>query len=117
MTEVERAGPNSPEWSRAILFDNIFSSWTDLTPALVINRPSEMASNGSKVYQASLIKSLGFDIPDTLVTTDKTATTEFCERHRVVIYKSLSGIRSIVMRFSADHVNRLDYLANCPTQF
>lgn len=67
--------------------------WSDLTPALVINRVSAMASNGSKPYQSSQIHSVGFEIPDTLITTDPTAVLEFWKYYGKVIYKSISGVR------------------------
>jgi hypothetical protein len=36
-------------------------------------------------------RQLGFDVPDTLVTTDPLAALEFWEQHEAVIYKSVSG--------------------------
>jgi hypothetical protein len=114
---VENAGPDSPEWNRALLCESTLCCWADLTPALVINRPSAMGSNGSKPYQASLIRSWGFDVPDTLVTTDQSAATAFRERHGTVIYKSVSSVRSMVSRLTAGHNGRLGDIANCPTQF
>jgi hypothetical protein len=103
--------------SQAALFESTISWWSDLTPALVINRPTAMRSNSSKPYQAAFIQSAGFDVPETLVTTDKGAATHFWDRHGTVIYKSVSGIRSIVSRLTPEHRGRLDDLANCPTQF
>jgi glutathione synthase/RimK-type ligase-like ATP-grasp enzyme len=76
-----------------------------------------MASNGSKPYQAELIRAAGFDVPDTLVSTDPAAVLEFRERCGSVIYKSISGVRSIVSRLCVDDRERLDDIANCPTQF
>jgi glutathione synthase/RimK-type ligase-like ATP-grasp enzyme len=86
-------------------------------PALVINRPSAMASNGSKPYQAELIRDAGLDVPDTLVTTNPTAALAFAELHGSVIYKSTSGVRSIVSRLGPEHHGRLTDIGNCPTQF
>jgi glutathione synthase/RimK-type ligase-like ATP-grasp enzyme len=97
--------------------DEALQAWAEVTPALVINRPSAMASNGSKPYQAALIRASGFDVPDTLVTTDPAAALAFRERHGTVIYKSVSGVRSIVSRFGDSHLARLEDIANCPTQF
>src|ERR1035438_8683480 len=60
----------SKEWERSLRADEALASWSEITDALVVNRPSKMAMNSSKPYQASVIRSLGFAIPDTLVTTD-----------------------------------------------
>jgi glutathione synthase/RimK-type ligase-like ATP-grasp enzyme len=114
---LEGLGPDAPLWRHAVELDDALQAWTEVTPALVINRPSAMASNGSKPYQAALIRASGFDVPDTLVTTDPAAALAFRERHGSVIYKSVSGVRSIVSRFGDGHLARLDDIANCPTQF
>jgi glutathione synthase/RimK-type ligase-like ATP-grasp enzyme len=82
----------------------------------VLSRPAAAASNSSKPYQAMLIRRSGFEIPDTLVTTDPEAAEAFRVEHGEVIYKSISGIRSIVARFTGDKA-RLDDVAWCPTQF
>jgi hypothetical protein len=63
--EVARAGQDSELWRRALALQDILLSWADLTPALVLNRASHMAVNGSKPNQASWIESLLFRIPDT----------------------------------------------------
>jgi hypothetical protein len=34
-----------------------------------------------------------------------------------VIYRSISGIRSIVSRLTVEHLERLGNISNCPTQF
>jgi hypothetical protein len=114
---IRRAGPGSPTWRHAAAVDESLWSWAELTPALVVNRPAAMASNNSKPYQALTIRSLGFGIPDTLVTTDPAAARAFWERHQTVIYKSISGVRSIVCRLARDHEHRLDDVRWCPTQF
>jgi glutathione synthase/RimK-type ligase-like ATP-grasp enzyme len=76
-----------------------------------------MASNGSKPYQAAVIARHGFAIPETLITTDPAAARAFVQQHEAVIYKSISGVRSIVSRVTADDAARLDDVAWCPTQF
>jgi glutathione synthase/RimK-type ligase-like ATP-grasp enzyme len=114
---LEGLGPDSPTWRHAVELDDASLAWAEVTPALVINRPSAMASNGSKPYQAALIRAVGFEVPDTLVTTDPAAALAFREHHGSVIYKSVSGVRSIVSRFGDGHLERLGDIANCPTQF
>ena len=92
-------------------------AWADRAPALVLNRPTAMASNSSKPYQAMLIERHGFAVPETLVTTDVDAVLAFQERHGEVIYKSVSGVRSMVSRLNVDDRTRLDDIVWCPTQF
>jgi glutathione synthase/RimK-type ligase-like ATP-grasp enzyme len=114
-----RAGhaPHSDEVRHGAALDQALYAWLDVADALVINRPSAMASNGSKPYQAELIRAQGFRVPETLVTTDPDAAREFVVRHGAVIYKSVSGVRSIVSRVTEEAMARLDDVAWCPTQF
>ncbi|MDM0071142.1 hypothetical protein [Variovorax sp. J31P207] len=97
--------------------DEALACWLELTPALVVNRLSAMGSNSSKPYQAALIAKAGFAVPDTLVTNDPDALRGFWRRHGSIVYKSCSGVRSIVSRLAADDADRLARLATCPTQF
>jgi glutathione synthase/RimK-type ligase-like ATP-grasp enzyme len=93
-------------------------AWTEITSALVFNRCSAMASNGSKPYQAQLIQAAGFRVPRTLVTNDPAAVRAFRDELRgEVIFKSASGARSIVRRFEEDDLSRLNAIRWCPTQF
>ncbi len=117
LPEVQRAGPGSPPWNHVTLLEDILFSWSELTGARVINRPSAMAPNGSKPFQALLIQAFGFRTPATLITTDPEAVREFQERHGTLIYKSISGVRSIVSRLKPEHAGRMERLRWCPTQF
>jgi glutathione synthase/RimK-type ligase-like ATP-grasp enzyme len=92
-------------------------TWADTTNALVVNRPSAMALNGSKPAQLAVIAQMGLDVPDTLVTTDPDEVRRFHRLHGQLIYKSVSGVRSIVARLDARRIDRLEDVANCPTQF
>lgn len=91
--------------------------WCEISPALVVNKISTMASNGSKPYQSSIIKKHGFKIPDTLITTSSKDVDEFCELHGDVIYKSISGVRSIVSRLTKEKMKNIKDIVWCPTQF
>jgi glutathione synthase/RimK-type ligase-like ATP-grasp enzyme len=115
--EIERTGEGSAAWRHAQSVDETLRSLLEVTPALVVNPMSAMASNNSKPYQLSLIRSLGFEVPETLITTDSSAAQDFWERHGAVVYKSISGVRSIVSRLTEEHLNRLPDLRWCPTQF
>jgi glutathione synthase/RimK-type ligase-like ATP-grasp enzyme len=118
LTEMQGRGRNDPAWQHAMTVEDRLLSWTEVTNSLVINRPSDMSSNNSKPYQAEIIRASGFATPETLITTDADAVSEFWRTHRDVVYKSISGIRSIVRRLDdAIHRARLPNVANCPTQF
>lgn len=117
MPAVERAGAESVEEGHAVSVEDAMVSWLDIAPALVVNRPSAMASNTSKPYQAAIIREHGFGTPDTLITTDPEAARAFHAEHHRVIYKSISGVRSVVAPFDPGDGERLRDLAWCPTQF
>lgn len=114
---VADAGPESGEFRHASAIQQALSIWLDLTPALVLNRPREMALNYSKPYQAALIEAAGFAIPETLLTTDPAAARGFRESHASVIYKSVSALRSIVTQLRPEEEERLQGVVWCPTQF
>ena len=59
----------------------------------------------------------GFAVPDILVTTNAEAVRAFMREHGRIIYKSCSGVRSIVSTFAADQIGRLKRVGHCPTQF
>jgi hypothetical protein len=101
----------------ALNLESTVQAFLDVTPARLVNPAAAMASNSSKPYQAALIARHGFLTPSTLVTTDPAAVVAFRDRHDAVIYKSVSGVRSIVSRLSDEHLDRLDDIAWCPTQF
>jgi hypothetical protein len=101
----------------AVGVDEVVTAWLEVAPAFIVNRFSAMASNNSKPYQLSLIRAAGFATPDTLLSTDPAAVTAFRERHGDVIYKSISGVRSIVSRLTDEHADRLKDIRWCPTQF
>lgn len=117
LPDIKGLDDSSPLRAHALAVDGALYSWVEATDALVVNRPSAMASNNSKPYQSLIIRSCGFNVPETLVTTDVDAAREFLERHDEVVYKSISSVRSIVSRMSPAHFNRLEDLAWCPTQF
>lgn len=117
LAKIAAAGPESAEWHHAAQVDDILASWTELTSALMVNRCSAMAANGSKPYQLKQIRSCGWSVPETLITNDPQAARDFWNRHGEVIYKSVSGVRSRVSRLRPEHADRLSDLTACPTQF
>jgi hypothetical protein len=117
LPEIAEAGPESAAWQHAEQVDDILASWSELTGALVANRFSSSAANGSKPYQLRQIRALGWSTPETLITTDPEQALAFWRGHANVIYKSISAVRSRVCRLTPEHVFRLGDLAFCPTQF
>jgi glutathione synthase/RimK-type ligase-like ATP-grasp enzyme len=84
----------------------------------VVNRLGGGMSNNSKAYQALLIRQCGLLTPDTLVTNIPEAAQRFYEDCQgEVVYKSLSGIRSIVRRLEPEQLSRLSLLRHGPAQF
>ena len=86
-------------------------------PCPVVNRVAGGMSNNSKPYQSLLIRRAGLQVPATLVTSDPDAVRAFVAQHGDVIYKSASGIRSIVRRLGPDQLARLDLVRDGPAQF
>lgn len=83
----------------------------------VVNRIGGGLANNSKPYQALVISGTGLRVPPTLVTSDPEAVRAFLADHGEVIYKSASGVRSIVRRLGANQLARLDLLLHGPAQF
>jgi glutathione synthase/RimK-type ligase-like ATP-grasp enzyme len=86
-------------------------------PCPVVNRVAGGMSNNSKPYQALLIRRAGLCVPPTLVTNDAATARSFYAAHGEVIYKSVSGVRSIVRRLGPDSFARLELLRDGPAQF
>lgn len=99
-----------------LALDDALLAFAELAPGLVLNRPSAMAGNGSKPYQYAQIRGVGFSVPETLITTSPDAAREFFAQHGRVVYKSISGVRSIVGELRDTDVCRLSDVAWCPTQ-
>ncbi len=74
-------------------------------------------SNWSKPFQLRLIAAAGLNVPDTLVTTDPAAARAFLAQHKSIVYKSVSGIRSIVSKMEWPNADRLSNVATGPVQF
>jgi predicted ATP-grasp superfamily ATP-dependent carboligase len=91
--------------------------WSEITPARVVNRAAPQGSNFSKPYQGQIILEEGLQIPETLITNDPELVRSFQERHGRIIYKSISGIRSIVQPLEEKDLSRLGQIRWCPTQF
>lgn len=102
---------------RARAFDEAFIEWLDVASCLVVSRPSAMHSNASKPFQAQEIAASGFGVPETLVSSDPACIRAFWHRHGAVVFKSISGIRSIVRRLDDESAAGLERVRDLPTQF
>lgn len=113
--------PDVPaEWVPAMYFeyDSGLMALLDGLPCTVVNRVAGGMSNSSKAYQALLVRECGLLTPPTLVTNDPDAARAFYDEFGgEVVYKSLSGIRSIVRRLKAEQLGRLPLLRYGPAQF
>lgn len=113
--------PGVPEEMLTGIYQECESSLVALfedLPCTVVNRLRGGISNNSKPYQALLIEECGLKSPETLITNDPVTAKAFFEEHAgEVIYKSLSGIRSIVRRLTPEHVARMPLLRHGPAQF
>ena len=116
LPELKAADPDDPLHGHADRVHEALSVWCELAPGRVVNRLSAQASNASKPYQSQLI-ARRFAVPETLVTNDPAAVLAFREDHGRLIYKSVSGERSIVHELDEDDLPRLERLRWCPTQF
>lgn len=117
LPELDNEPPDSPRRLASRRLHEALVGWIDLAPGRVVNRFRCMGSNGSKPYQALLIRRHGFRVPETLVTNDPDTARAFCARHGRVIYKSISGVRSIVTEVGAADLARLEAIRACPVQF
>ena len=117
LPELKDEPAASPQRSYCRTLHETLMHWCEITPARVVNRTAPMGSNFSKPYQAQLIREQGLAVPETLITNDPELVRQFYQQHRKVIYKSISGIRSIVQTLKDEDLARLDHIRWCPTQF
>jgi glutathione synthase/RimK-type ligase-like ATP-grasp enzyme len=117
LPELANEPKGSPARRHARAFHDAFYRWIEVAPGRIVNRSDPQGSNGSKPYQAQLIAQYGFSVPETLITNDPDAVLAFRQQHGKVIFKSMSGIRSIVRVLGEDDLERLDQIRWCPVQF
>ncbi len=119
VADLPEARSSRPGGSRERItaFHEALVAWMELAPCTVMNRTSAMLSNASKPFQAQLIAGEGFEVPATLVTNDPDEVRAFQRRHGRIVYKSTSGVRSIVKDLSGPAADALHRLRALPTQF
>lgn len=112
--ELADLPPGAPERLHSGRLHDMLVRWCEVTPARVVNRIAACASNSSKPYQLRRIRACGLLVPDTLVTNDPDAARAFADEHGRVVYKSVSGARSIVQELTPAARARLDHVRHCP---
>lgn len=117
LPELRDAPANSPRRRYCRALHDALMHWYEIMPGRVVNRTRPMGSNFSKPYQTQLIRNHGFEIPETLITNDPECVLAFRARFGRVIYKSISGVRSIVRTLEEKDLERLDQIRWCPVQF
>ncbi len=117
LPELEDEPPGSPARRHARAFHDTLYRFVEVADARVVNRSDPQGSNGSKPYQAQLIACYGLRVPETLVTNDPAEALAFRRLHGSIIYKSMSGVRSIVKALDDADVARLGDIGWCPVQF
>jgi hypothetical protein len=105
----------SSAWQHAVVVAASLWSWAELMPALLANRPTAMAANDARPYQALTIRSLGFQLPDTVVATNPDiapglGATEGSSTTPSAAFEASSSQRG------PDHEPRRDNIGCCPTQ-
>jgi len=117
LPELEREPAESPRRRQGRAWHETLNTWCEVTDRRVVNRSSVMGSNASKPYQAQIIMAQGLRTPETLITSDPEEVAEFRRVHGRVIFKSMSGIRSIVKELEDEDLARLESIRWCPVQF
>lgn len=117
LPEVSSEPAGSAPWALAHDWHDAVSRWLEVSPARVVNRSAPMGSNASKPFQAQAVTRRGLFTPETLVTNDPDLARAFIREHGRVVYKSISGVRSIVREVDAEDLARLDRIRSCPVQF
>jgi glutathione synthase/RimK-type ligase-like ATP-grasp enzyme len=117
LPEMEGEPQGSPARRHVRGLHDTLYRWIEVADACVVNRSDPQGSNGSKPYQAQLIAAHGLRVPDTLITNDPGEVLAFQRVHGTIIYKSMSGVRSIVKAFDDSDLARLNDIVWCPVQF
>ncbi|GAB4026873.1 ATP-grasp domain-containing protein [Spirosoma koreense] len=102
---------------RLAFINSLMGYLTDMLPCRMLNRPVDMGSNFSKLYQLAVIREAGLGIPETLITNEAAEVDAFEDVVGPVVFKSISSTRSIVKVLDDNYRTRLSYLRGLPTQF
>ncbi|GLW08066.1 hypothetical protein Misp01_31960 [Microtetraspora sp. NBRC 13810] len=69
------------------------SAWLDHVPGTVVNRPGAGSDNGSKPLHEMNLHSLGFDVPESVTSSDRDRLRAFAAAGPTIV-KALSGVRA-----------------------
>lgn len=117
LPELRDEPADSPLRAHCRELHETLGQWFEIAPGRVVNRSRPQGSNSSKPYQAQLIAAHGFSVPETLITNDPELAREFVAARSRVVYKSISGVRSIVQTVGEEDLERLELIRWCPVQF
>lgn len=117
LPELEKQPAGSRLRLRSRAWHDAVMHWYEIAPIAVVNRSAAMSSNGSKPLQAQMIVRHGFLTPETLITSDPALARTFITEHGRVVFKSASGVRSIVTEVEEGDLARLEHIRWCPVQF
>ncbi len=106
---------NSNEYTALRNKYDSFQNLMELLPVRVMNHNRPMAGNGSKLYQMLMIQQCGLKTPDSLVTNKQESLEAYLNKQGTLIFKSASGIRSIVHTYGDPFSKRS--IAACPVLF
>jgi glutathione synthase/RimK-type ligase-like ATP-grasp enzyme len=115
--DAEGKPADDPVVAAAAGFEYQFMSVMDSSDAMVINKTEPSASNNCKPFQLNAIVEAGLLIPETLITNDPNIARKFLKKTPDSIYKSISGVRSIVQKVSEHHHSYIGDVKWCPTLF
>lgn len=84
-----------PQWVAGEALEALRGIWKTLD-CLWVNHPDLNARAENKISQLSRASSVGFAVPETLVTNDVTLAREFVDSHRGVVCKPLHDGRPVI---------------------
>lgn len=117
LPEIKPLAADAPPRRHARALHDALYRWIEVAPGRIVNRSDPQGSNMSKPYQGQLVRRHGFAIPETLISNDPDAVRAFHASHGPLIYKSISGVRSIVAELDIADRDRLERIRWCPVQF
>jgi len=115
--EMENADTYGPLAEKAAGFETQLMSYLNASDIMVINKTGPSATNNSKPYQLSVIREAGFNIPGTFISNDSLLAKNFLQSAGYAIYKSISGVRSIVKKVGEKQLAFINDVEWCHTLF
>ena len=117
LEDISSISRNKKRLQQACAIQRSIIDLFDILPVTMVNPRLPMMSNNSKPLQSLLIRKAGFSIPDTFITNEPEALYRFMENKNLLVYKSMSSVRSIVSIIDKNEIDRINRLQLLPTQF